>query len=230
MNNYLADACSPSIILSMNRRSKVKIKWSPNFAYAIGIITTDGNLSIDGRHINITSKDKEILLKSKICLGINNKIGRKSRGVSEDKKYYVLQFGDINFYEFLLKIGLMPGKSKKLTSLKIPTKYFSDFLRGCVDGDGTIVLANHPESRHKQLRLRLYSASLNFASWMMNEIKRTAKCKGGWIYSAKKKVVHAVCFGKEDSTKIIKFMYYNRVESYLQRKYKIAKEFIGQVA
>jgi len=212
----------------MYRKRKVKIKWSSPFAYVIGIITTDGNLSIDGRHINITSKDREMLLKSKLCLGINNKIGRKARGGSKDKKYYVLQFGDINFYEFLLKIGLMPTKSKKLTSLKIPLKYFPDFFRGCIDGDGTIILANHPESKHKQLRLRLYSASLDFVSWMMIKIKKLAKCKGGWIYSTKKKSIHAICFGKEDSIKIIRFMYYDGVEYYLHRKYAIAKKYMGE--
>ena len=124
----------------------------------------------------------------------------------------------------------MPNKSKKLTSLKIPLKYFSDFLRGCIDGDGSIVLANHPESQHKQLRLRLYSASLDFTLWMMKKIKKLAKCKGGWIYTPKDKNVYSLCFGKEDSVKIIKFMYYNGVESYLERKYKIAKKFIGRVA
>lgn len=33
------------------------MEWSSDLAYAIGLITTDGSLSIDGRHINLTSKD-----------------------------------------------------------------------------------------------------------------------------------------------------------------------------
>lgn len=42
----------------MKPLSKIKIKWSPKFAYCIGLITSDGNLSKDGRHISFTSKDK----------------------------------------------------------------------------------------------------------------------------------------------------------------------------
>ena len=42
-------------------KGKVKIEWSPDFAYAIGLITTDGNLSPDGRHVNFTSKDLELI-------------------------------------------------------------------------------------------------------------------------------------------------------------------------
>lgn len=34
------------------------ITWSPEIAYAVGLLTTDGSLSIDGRHIDFTSKDK----------------------------------------------------------------------------------------------------------------------------------------------------------------------------
>lgn len=43
----------------MKPKGKVKIEWNENFAYAIGLIVTDGSLSIDGRHINFTSKDLE---------------------------------------------------------------------------------------------------------------------------------------------------------------------------
>jgi len=54
----------------MHRLSKVKIEWSPKFAYAIGLIATDGNLSQDGRSVNFTSKDEELAMAFKACLGI----------------------------------------------------------------------------------------------------------------------------------------------------------------
>jgi len=57
----------------MKRQNKVKIQWSSNFAYAIGLLTTDGNLSKDGRHLNLTSKDKDLINIFKGCLGIKNK-------------------------------------------------------------------------------------------------------------------------------------------------------------
>gem|GEM_PF-6676481 len=47
----------------MKPLGKVKIQWSPEFAYVIGLLTTDGNLSPDGRHINFTSKDRELVGK-----------------------------------------------------------------------------------------------------------------------------------------------------------------------
>src|SRR3989344_5404579 len=117
-------------------KNKVRINWSPNFAYAIGLLTTDGNLSPDGRHIELTSKDLEQLENFMKCLKIQNKIGQKISGFTK-RKTTRIQFGDINFYKFLLSIGLMPNKSKTMGRIQIPDAYFFDFLRGHFDGDGT---------------------------------------------------------------------------------------------
>ncbi len=43
-------------------------EWSPELAYAIGIIATDGNLSPNGRHLCIRSADYELLETVKECL------------------------------------------------------------------------------------------------------------------------------------------------------------------
>jgi len=210
----------------MKRLNKVKIEWGPDFAYAIGLITTDGNLSSDKRHMNMTSKDKELIIKFKNCLGLKNKIGRKARGYSKEKKYFVLQFGDKNFYDFLLSLGLKPAKSKTLGELKLPNQHFADFLRGCIDGDGNIDVHRHPESQYPQLRIRLNSASINFVKWVKEKISKLVKPKGGWI--EKYAGVHVLSYGKTDSIKLLNFMYYPRVESYLKRKYVIAEQFLGE--
>lgn len=208
----------------MKRLSKVKIGWSPDFAYAIGLLATDGNLSKDGRHINITSKNKGMISIFKKCPSIKNKIGRKCRGGSKEKKYFQVQFGDKNFYDFLMFLGLTPAKSKTIGSLKIPAEYFADFLRGCVDGDGNICVTKHPESQYPQLRIRLYSASPKFLDWAKNEISKNTNTDGGWIEN--KKSMGVLAYAKSDSIKLLNFMYYSKEIPCLRRKYKIAKSFL----
>ncbi len=219
-----------SIIGMMNRLSKTKVEWSSRFAYAIGLITTDGCLSNDGRHIDFTSKDKELVLKLKECLGVGNKIGIKYRGNDNYRrtKCFRIQLGDKNFYEFLVSIGLSQRKSKKLGALNIPDEFFSDFLRGCVDGDGSIGFYSHPESKHPQLRIRLYSASLDFLRWAALKVKGTFNIEGGWIEA--KSNVSVLCYAKSDSIKLFPILYSGKDCVFLSRKYDVVKKFYGRVA
>lgn len=210
-----------------HRKGNVKIKWSSDFAYVIGVIATDGNLSPDLRHIHITSKDEEMILNCKKCLGLNNAIGKKARGGSKDKKYYVLQFGDKNFFEFLLEIGITPRKSKTINELKIPKEYFKDFLRGCIDGDGSITISKHPESRHPQYKVRLCSASKEFLVWILKSCTELFEVKGGSICIPKKSSVYTLTFAKEDSIQILRQIYKGKITSLLRKKevvFKILKQ------
>jgi len=97
------------------------MNWNINIAYAVGLITTDGNLSKDGRHMTFVSKDVNLVNLFKKCLGLKNKISVKSSGYSKGKgRYYFVQFGNKNFYRDLLSIGLFPNKSKYIGKLTIP--------------------------------------------------------------------------------------------------------------
>lgn len=200
-------------------------KWSPDLAYAIGIIATDGNLSPDGRHINITSKDKELLLSVKSCLNLKNSIGRKSRSKLFEKKYYVIQFGDVLFYRFLENIGIHPAKSKTIGEVATPKQFFRDFLRGCIDGDGNIGTFKHPQSNHLQLRVRLCSASKTFLQWIHQTVVLLTEVRHGWISQTRD--VYSLAFGTEESVKILKFIYYRNSTHKLLRKYRLAQAYMG---
>ena len=137
-----------------------------NLWYVIGLIASDGNLSKDGRHISITSKDRQYLFCVKRALGLTTKVGRKSRGGSHNKIYSSLQFGDVKFYKYLLEVGLTPRKSLTIGALKIDEIYFRDFLRGVIDGDGFINSWIHKTNGHEQWALRIISGSHKFIDWL----------------------------------------------------------------
>lgn len=155
------------------------IIWSPELAYAVGLITTDGCLSGDGRHIDFTSKDKSLVHTFKKCLNLKNRIGRKVSGYTGRKDYYRVQFGDVNFYNWLLDIGLSPHKSKILKELKIPNLYFFDFLRGCFDGDGSIHAFWDPRWQSSYMYyIQFASASYAYLEWMQKRIHKLSGAFG----------------------------------------------------
>lgn len=207
----------------MKARGKVKIEWSPNFAYAIGLIASDGYLSNNKRHIIFTTKDLELAKHFKICLNLDNKIGKKARGGEKEKKYFVVQFGDVLFYNFLNKIGLHTNKSKTIESVEVPDKYFIDYLRGCFDGDGGFSIYKHPESKYRQFRIKISSASIKYLLWTKKKIKELYGINTGWIEPFGNNRAAALVYGIKDTVILCELMYGSN-SLFLSRKFNIYRK------
>ncbi len=197
-----------------------------NLWYIVGFIATDGNLSPDGRHINITSKDTEHLILLKRALGITNKLSSKL-GISKTRSS-VLQFGDVKFYRFLEQIGLTKKKSLTLKPLKIPKKYFHDFLRGVIDGDGNIQEWVHKSNGNTQWVIKIVSASPFFLPWIKDRIEECMKTQGK-IYDSIRpghsNPLYILKYGKFAAKIILRKCYYVGSLA-LKRKLKIAVKCI----
>ncbi len=202
----------------MKPLGKVAIQWSPEFAYAIGLIVTDGCLYSDGRHINFTSKDKELIDTFLESLHISMHIGKKASGSNFNKKYFVVQIGDVLFYKFLVSIGITPRKSKIITKVKIPKRYFFDFLRGHFDGDGTFY--SYWDKRWKSSFMFytvFISASKGHILWLQKEIKKQIGIRGHITKNAFGSIFQ-IKYAKKESLKLIDKMYYDKGVPCLSRK------------
>lgn len=202
---------------------KEKIRWSPELAYVVGLIATDGCLYSDGRHIDFTSKDIQLVTTFKKCLKLKNKIGLKYSGHS-DKQYYHVQFGDVILYRWLLTIGLTPHKSKTIGKLEIPDKYFFDLLRGCFDGDGSCYSYWDPRwSSSFMFYINLSSGSLIHLKWLRAKLKKLLKVNG---HVKPSKRAWQLNYAKRESKAIISKMYYRNNLPCLKRKYEKLKKIL----
>lgn len=198
--------------------SGLSLEWSSRFAYAIGLLTTDGCLSPDGRHIDLTSKDIEQLENFKLCLGIANRISSKKSGSGNIS--FRVQFGSVRFYRFLLKIGLTSRKSKTLGLIRIPKMYFFDFLRGHFDGDGSFYSYYDPRWRNSQMFYMCFvSASRDHLLWLQERLKARLNINGH-ISSSRNSSTYQLRYAKNESLKLIKNLYYNQHVICLSRKYR----------
>ncbi len=207
-------------------KEKVKIKWSPSFAYAIGVIASDGNLSRDGRHISFKSAEEELIEKFKVALNIESKIGKSARGGETRKKYYYTDFSDVIFYKFLNAIGLTPAKSRTMARLDIPHAHFADFLRGFFDGDGTFY--SYWDKRWPNslvYRLSFAAANPDFVLWLKNRLSELYQVKG---FIRKGDGVFNLNYVKGDSENLFKVMYYKEELLFLVRKYNKMREVIAK--
>ncbi len=225
--------------MAKKRLPDKNFKWTNDLAYVIGLITTDGNLSKDKRHIIMRSSDVQLLKTFKKCLGLSNKIACSQNSEWAKKPCYRVQFSDAQFYRWLLKIGLFPAKTYTIEKLRIPKKYFKDFLRGHLDGDGSIFTYKdhyntfkNPKYIYTRLYVRFMSASKKHMDWLRSYIIELLKIKGQ-MYERKPREPHQTTstwklrFAKKDSIKLLSWIYYKPDIPCLERKRKIAEPFIN---
>ncbi len=198
-------------------------EWTSDLAYAVGLVTADGCLSSDGRHIDFSSKDKALVVLFRALVNAkHNKIGIKKNGLTSQNICYRVQLGNISFYKWLRTIGLHPRKSKSLVSIKVPSEYFFDFLRGVWDGDGTVYFGIDKRWESSfSLTFGFAGASLPFLCWLQHNIN-TELGTTGFITQGKN--VLQLRYARQDSLKLFQAMFYDTRVPHLERKFTKAKK------
>ena len=215
--------------------------WTPALAYAVGLIVTDGNLSSDGRHIIMRSSEKQLLETYKHCLQLKSiKIGTSYSSGHTNKPSYRVQHGDVRLYRWLEKIGITAHKTHTIGAIAVPDEMFLDFLRGHLDGDGSITTYTdrwntfkNPNYVYERLWLRFLSASEAHMLWLQKRIEKVVSTKGHLNKRVPRDSRHvpmySLKFGKKDSMMLLKHLYPNKRVPCLKRKRKIAEPFLSRI-
>lgn len=197
-------------------RNNIDTRWNSEFAYVVGLITTDGSLSKDGRHIVLVSKDKDQIQNFAKILNLKNRIGLKASTYTGKKIYHQIQFSNVKLYRFLVNIGLGPNKTKSIGILNIPDRYFRDFLRGHLDGDGyTYSYWDKRWKKSYMIYTIFLSSRKEHLDWLYHSIERKLEISGR---ITKQKTVFRLVYAKNDSLKLLKHIYYRANLPCLKRK------------
>lgn len=188
--------------------------WTPELAWVVGLIATDGCLASDGRHVDITSNDAQVLEAVRRCVVTGATVRTKGNG--HGGRSHRLQIGSSVFHTWLRAIGLMPKKSKVLGAVQVPDCYYWDFLRGCFDGDGSWYANMDGRWRSSYaVSLRLYSASPAFLRWIQHQ---THALGGPWGTVQQGKGVEQLQYAKRASFDLFSRMYHATDVPCLERK------------
>jgi len=177
------------------------VKWTPKLAYLIGLLITDGNVRETGQ-ISFVSKDKELTEFVRNCITPSQPI-RKER-TRNNSIVWRWNIWSIPLFAILQKFGLIPRKSKIVKFPIIPPEVQWHFIRGILDGDGTI---------GKIGRIGFSSGSKDFAVGLKNFLIRNDLSPH--FYQATRSF--CVYLGVKDSIKLAYLIYQNNFFC-LQRK------------
>jgi hypothetical protein len=168
-------------------------------AYVLGYWWADGYMrhrKDTGAHlIEVASNDREHL--QSIALAIGGSCG--IRKVSGSPRCYEIEFCSKEMYYDLLALGGMPNKSNVIGFPLIPAELLVHFVRGFVDGDGTLawngdrpVLQIYSGSKHLleqmaaaielQTGIPAPNVVANRSLWYLKWSTVRAKCLVAWLY------------------------------------------------
>ncbi len=207
--------------------------WATDLAYIVGLIATDGNLSKKPGRIAIMSNDADLLDLIRRRLLIDAPVKRHQGGYGI--RCHHLIWSDRRFYDWLAAIGLTPAKSLTLGPLVIPDAYFADFLRGCIDGDGSIVsyvdrynTFKNPRYVYARLYVSLASASFRFIQWVRQSVQGLVGVLGQIDVrrTTGRHDIWRLRYAKRESLAVLRWMYYEREVLCLDRKRRIAEPFL----
>lgn len=221
----------------MSRRYKpkkvVSFVWSPDLAYVVGLLVTDGCLSINRKNVIFTSKDIEQIGAVKVILNSKAKVGLTRNRISEA---YRVQISSVQLWDWLASIGLTPHKSLTIGAINIPDEYFIDFLRGHLDGDGSITTyldryntKKKEKYAYERIWTRFISGSQKHVAWLQKQIIEIIGVHGR-LHVTKPNYIgnsmHILKFGKKESLKLLSKIYYSDTIPCLSRKKKIYTDFL----
>ncbi|HEX8182501.1 MAG TPA: hypothetical protein VF575_02765 [Candidatus Saccharimonadales bacterium] len=199
--------------------------WSADTAYCVGLIASDGCLSKDGRHIDLTSTDIEQL--NNFCTALRRDIPVASKSNASSTPAYHLQFSDVAFYDFLLAAGLTPAKSMTISSVSVPDEFYRDLLRGILDGDGCVRGYMDPRwTNSLMFYTEFASASPQFIQFIRDKNVELFGVTKGSVHQSPG--VQTLRYAKKDSIKLASALYYADTAVSLSRKRLKLLNFVKQ--
>ncbi len=189
--------------------------WSPEMAYVLGLIITDGCISGAGT-VSLCINDRELLEKVKKVMGSEHNITASKH----QKNLYIFHFARENMVKDLKNLGVVPKKSLTVTFPKVPQEYLRDFTRGVFDGDGSVYFDKR--SKNYPIRTSLHSGSKDFIEKLEENLSKLGLPKRNISQQRTKNgIYYGIRYGHFDSLKMFNILYKNTQNGlFLDRKYK----------
>jgi hypothetical protein len=207
---------SPNINTVQNE--KFFLDWSDDLAWVLGLIWTDGH--INGNTVSVCSKDLEML--ERIASLTKTLYPPKPR---KNKNAWDILMNSRNVCSFLRSLGLENNKTFTATFPKIPSQHRAAFVRGLIDGDGSVCLYNEGYATPR-IQVFLCGASLiyqGYQEWLSEHKIHSA------LYWNKTKTVWKIQVWRvNDLRRLHSLLYPTDDVSCLQRKKLVFDRWINE--
>lgn len=194
-------------------------KWSPDMAYILGFILADGCIVkgtyegySDSLKFGVNKRDVDVLEKIKRALDSKHKISEHG-----DSVHFCIT--NQRIVDDLKKLKIKYRKSLKENIPYVPHKYTKDFIRGIIDGDGSI---SFDKRNYPTLNLCGGAKTVNFVQKhflskfdIYSKIVKVRKNK-------RRRFIFYITYRANSAKTLIEYLYKDS-NLYLQRKFELAQ-------
>jgi len=198
---------------------------SSNMFYILGLWYSDGcivmNRGSKKASLSLHVKDIKLIYDIASILKYEKKIY-----VCMDKRYensgqVKLDIYSDEIYDDLNMFGCVERKSLIIRFPNIPTNYIKDFVRGYMDGNGSIFISRNT------LHVTFTSGSRKFLGELRDQVNNEIGLVSSKTYSIKNRNVHFIRYAyKNRAETLLKWLYSDVGSLRLRRKYNVFNNYI----
>lgn len=192
-------------------------------AYFLGLMFSDGNVTLDKNgkrnpqiRLQLKISDIHILQDFRTLLNMHSNLTYDKR---KGKESACLSFRSKHMADTLSKYGIIPNKTYLTKHLpEVPELFLKHFLRGLLDGDGSI----YQETKSQKFRVDFCSYHKSICEDFRNLCNTFLEKKNTNII-AKYGTAYHIRFNSQDSVKQLVTVLYKDSKISLARKYSLAE-------
>lgn len=194
-------------------------------AYFLGFLYADGNVSKtkDGYRVKMGLQERDSYILEKFARYCNYDgpiLFRKQKTVNHQHQKLIQIYSKI-FYENACKHGLHDNKTFTLKFPTLDKKYYSHFLRGYLDGDGSVFMKQYKDHMATTIH---FLGTYDVCNGIKKLLKEELNLRSDTKIVKKKLIFKYTITDRQDLLKVFDYLYSNMNDCYLSRKFEKFQE------